>query len=77
MNACRSCGAPIVWARHPETGKAMPIDDESSDRGNIRLEDDETYAVLAGPRLETARGHDEKLHLSHFVTCPFSRQHRR
>lgn len=75
-NHCRSCHRPIFWARHPDTGKWMPIDDESVLDGNIRLDGDE-YQVLAGVRLENARKAGEHLHLSHFVTCPNSRQHRR
>lgn len=75
-NQCRSCQAPIVWARSQSTGKWMPIDDESVPDGNIRLDGDE-FQVLAGVRLESARTSGEHLHVSHFVTCPYSRQHRR
>ena len=66
---CTSCGTQILFLQHPETGKWSPIDDEASADGNIRLTDD-GFDVLGGGRLARAREQGEKLHLSHFVTCP-------
>lgn len=78
MSRCRSCQAPIWWGKSRETGKPAPIDDQASSDGNLRLHfEDETYEVLSGERLEQARTQGEKLHLSHFVTCPFAKSFRR
>lgn len=70
MPECKYCPTEIVWARHPDTGKPAPIEDEATDDGNIRLHDDGTYTVLAGERLTHARETGEHLHLNHFATCP-------
>ena len=76
MSACRSCGHPIVWAKHPETGKAMPIDDASHPLGNVRLNDDGTFTVLGGTRWENSRNQGEALFRSHFATCPNAKRWR-
>jgi hypothetical protein len=75
---CRSCGAPVIWAHHEQSGKAAPIDAEPSDAGNVVLLPPDIfgaprYRVLgpasvgleAGPR-----------HTSHFMTCPQAKQWR-
>jgi len=77
MTVCRTCQAPVLWARHMVSDRPMPIDLESVPQGNIRLLDNDRYQVLAGDRLARARTQGENLHLSHFVTCPNSRSHRR
>jgi len=65
MSTCRSCGAPIVWARHAVTDRVAPIDAEPVEEGNIILDMDSlTYTVGGisyppGPR-----------HTNHFATCP-------
>lgn len=77
---CRSCGAPIVWTR-TEAGKAMPVDREPAVNGNLFIDakghswgDSRPQAhsrvVAADEEPERAR------YLSHFVTCPNSKQHR-
>lgn len=36
MNAtCRSCGAPIIWALTETDQRAMPLDAEPTDGGNV------------------------------------------
>lgn len=58
---CRSCGAPIIWAR-TVNGKAMPLDAEPTDAGNVSLVNGVAYVgeQLALPPCYT----------SHFATCP-------
>ena len=56
----------------------MPIDDELTPDGNLVVDlDEEVYWVLAGELLAQSRERGELLAISHFVTCPHSRQHRR
>lgn len=61
MNKCKSCGAPIVWAKS-ETGKAMPLDAKPEKR--IVLD-----SLGVGRVLDAFT--------SHFVTCPNAAQHRK
>lgn len=67
---CRSCKAPIVWAK-TRTGKDMPIDAEPRPDGNIRLtvRGGQPYAdVLSAARIATSTSWGA-LRTSHFVTC--------
>ncbi len=70
--ACRSCGAPVLWCR-TEAGKMMPVDAEPVENGNLEV-------IRAGDRLiARVRGEDllgSHRYLSHFVTCPQSREWR-
>lgn len=66
--ACRSCGAPVVWARHESTGRRMPLDATPTDGGmfTIRYPDGPAGDAVYGRRgPEASSGHD-----SHFATCP-------
>lgn len=72
VRACSGCGQTILFAR-TVGGRFMPVDDQAHPDGNIRLDLDgaePTALVLAGGRLSEAREMGEKLHRSHFVTCP-------
>ena len=78
---CRSCGAPIIWAR-TLNGKAMPLDAEPSSAGNITLHDTgdpqaPQARVLAGADLFDARSAETTLYLSHYASCPDSEKWRR
>ena len=65
MNACRSCGAAIVWA-HTAKGKAMPLDAKPRADGNVVLEDG--VATVLGPlELLAAKG---PRYMPHHATCP-------
>lgn len=75
MTACRSCGAPIRWAR-TANGKAMPLDPDPSPNGNLAL-DGETVIVCGKTAAEQRRANGEALYLSHFATCPQAASHRR
>ena len=76
MARCRSCSAPIRWAR-TEHGKRIPLDAEpyagDDPRGLFVLREggELALAVPAGA-LE-----DEPRYRSHFATCPNAEEHRR
>ena len=76
MSACRSCDAEVLWARTPQD-KAIPIDPEPVEGGNIVLHD----PVPGRPRTchFVGRGtpSDGPRYVSHFTTCPNAAQHRR
>ena len=79
MPECKSCHASIIFATHPRTGRAMPINaDPDPIQGNILL-DFETgdHQVLCPEAAHLARAEGAKLHLSHFATCPNRAQHRK
>lgn len=79
---CRSCGAPIFWARTSiNPPQWMPLDREPSERGNVViLEDDELgierAKVLKKGERETYPPATLK-YLSHFATCPEAEKFRR
>lgn len=73
---CRSCEAPIYWAR-TEVGKAIPLDADAtgrpliSDNANlVATEGGEEFVVCYVPPGEGA-------FVAHFSTCPFAGSHRR
>jgi hypothetical protein len=66
MGTCRSCRAPIVWAKKAD-GKPIPLDQVPPSTGNIRIENG--FAVVGG------RGTGP--YQPHFVTCPDSIMWRR
>lgn len=76
---CKSCKAPILWVKWPNSGKAMPIDDAPGTGVN------HTVVVTHSLKMNTlwAEKYDESRHqgrrrfVSHFVTCPQAKQHRR
>jgi hypothetical protein len=71
---CRSCPARIVWCV-TEAGKRMPVDAEPVPNGNVELRD-QGHQVLAVVHGQPPLGVD-RLHLSHFATCPRAADHRR
>ena len=78
MTRCRSCSAPIVFAKlvGDRRGKANPIDADPADNGNLRVFDDGRYTVIDARSLDGYRRAGIPLYLSHFVTCPNAAKHR-
>lgn len=76
MATCKSCGSPIRWAKHENTGSAMPLEplEGVNAEGAFRLEEDEsgqTWAVWIPPGGGSAvEAGGEQLYQSHFATCP-------
>jgi hypothetical protein len=68
MNVCKACEAPIIWA-HTSTGKAIPLDAEKVDGGNLELKDGTVSYAKSHP--------DVKRYRSHFATCPKASSFRR
>lgn len=72
---CRSCDAPIVWAR-TLGGRTMPVDAEPSPAGNIELNVRQGFVRAAvHTSQDLASLFDEAntpavMHTSHFATCP-------
>lgn len=61
----------IVWATMP-SGKAIPLDPEPADAGNI------VYVAPGRVRMhEPLFDRDEKRFVSHFATCPNADEYRR
>jgi hypothetical protein len=84
--ACRSCGAPIIWARHHETGRVMPLDREPDPGGSWLLEPSpvpgkrELVAYYVPPErllrpYDPSEGRARRT--SHFATCPQADEWRR
>lgn len=67
MSRCRSCARSIHWAK-TEKARAIPLDREPVAGGNIELVDG--VAKYVSPNPEVRR------YVSHFVTCPYAREHR-
>lgn len=91
MSRCRSCNAPIRWAR-TAAGKAMPLDAAPAAGGNVILEaaggqavlfadpppaEELTARVLTGGDLEAAKDGKVALWMPHHATCPDAARHRR
>ncbi len=69
---CRSCGEPVIWTTTSK-GKRMPVDAEPSSEGTFDLQEDgDTVNAAWAPK-----GSSPDLHLSHFSTCPQSKEWRK
>lgn len=73
---CRSCGAPIFWAKNARTGRAAPIDAHPDTSGPIAVEADGTYRVLPADERH-GRFPDAPRYTNHFQTCPQAKSWRR
>lgn len=69
MSTCRSCSAPIIWARTTR-GKAIPLDAQPTSLGNIEV--DGGNAMYVTPDVNALGNR----YVSHFVTCPQAKEHR-
>lgn len=69
---CRSCRKPITWVK-TEKGKNIPLDSRPDPNGNLVVRGGVAHFVKPGQRVEMG----ERLFVSHFVTCPAAKEHRR
>lgn len=72
MSTCRSCGAPITWARSVPGARPMPLDPEPNEAGNVALERGRAR-VLAGDALTVHRSLGLPAYMPHHATCPQGR----
>lgn len=73
---CRSCDAPIRWARTEARDLPMPLNPEPTEEGNVQLVNGKAR-VLAGFDLLHAGDAGEPLYRAHFATCPNATEHRK
>ncbi|WP_213573302.1 hypothetical protein [Rhodococcus sp. USK13] len=69
---CRSCRAPIVWAKTQQP-KPIPLDPEPSENGNVAtyLVDGVLHAnVILKAQRAALNAAGRPLYLAHFVSCP-------
>lgn len=77
MSECKSCHAPIRWAR-TVAGKNMPLDVD--ELGEVAIFDDGNVEQIGwdGPlRRVQVVAPRPGLHRSHFASCPSAREHRK
>jgi hypothetical protein len=69
MSVCKSCGAPLLWAK-TAAGQRMPLDAVPSPDGGW---------VYAGPEKIRAAVEDDTVarYVPHWATCPDAASHRR
>jgi hypothetical protein len=67
---CRSCLAPIKWAKTIRD-RRIPLDPNPSPDGNIELINGIAHVVGTSDNPADIR------HISHFATCPHANKHRR
>ena len=65
--SCRSCGAPVVFARHERTGKPAPLEPDPAGRWTIV----HPHYFEASPNVRP-----EHRYTNHFATCPAAARHR-
>lgn len=74
---CRSCGAAIVWVLTQPANKRMPVDEQPVANGNLWLQAASTQTWAHYVTKDKPAPDGERLYVSHFVTCPQAKQHRR
>ncbi len=79
---CRSCTAPIVWAR-TRAGKSMPLDRDPVVDGNVTVVGWDGAVAASTPIVVVGQlgledvPMSEWRYVSHFSTCPDAASHRR
>lgn len=78
MSVCRSCGAPVRWVTVASTVgtwpyKAMPVDAEAVEGGNVEVAANGLAIVHGQPELDP----QGPRYVSHFATCPQAGEWRR
>lgn len=70
MTTCRTCNAPIRWARTAQ-GKAIPLDPEACPLGNLEFIAGDVVRYVQPDANAPGR------YRSHFSSCPQASQHRK
>lgn len=70
------CGAPILWAK-TTAGNAVPLDPDPVDGGNLELVGDWSAGRQSGVIASYVQAEPGVArYVSHFATCPNSKDHR-
>lgn len=78
MSACRSCGAPIEWARLRKTGRLIPLNPASDPSGNLARIGRREAGAMVVEYVKPGQVHRDPLRFtSHFATCPDADEHRK
>jgi hypothetical protein len=72
---CKSCPAEIFWVK-TVNGKAMPLDAEPADTGNVVVVNGQAI-VFAGPDRIPDEYREVPRYLSHHISCPQGRAWRK
>ena len=73
MSLCRSCGADVLWATTVVTGKAIPLDADPVDDGNVVIRNGSAHVLSKNNPVRS----DETRYRAHWATCPNAKEHRR
>lgn len=65
---CRACGAEIRWERTAARDRAIPLDPDPIETGNVVLDDDGRAVVLGAGSLDLDGGRPR--YMPHHATCP-------
>lgn len=72
---CRSCNASILWL-HTANGERMPVDTQPVADGNLRIINGR--AIVTGATIDLLDPTDDGTrYVSHFASCPESREWRK
>lgn len=69
---CKRCGALILWARNPATGKMMPLDDAS--QVDVVLPQGRFAVVVTATGAHRV---NVRSYTSHFASCPHADEFRK
>lgn len=71
---CRSCDAPIIWARSATTDSLMPLNAEPVEGGNIAIVDGKAVVKKGDLFEESIQG---PFYVSRSATCPNAKKYRK
>jgi hypothetical protein len=69
MAECRSCRAPVDWAKDP-AGKLVPVDPGERANGNLAVQEVAGVTHVRYLRKDGVLSDGERRTTSHFATCP-------
>lgn len=77
VQRCKSCQQVIRWKK-TQAGKAIPLDPDPSEKGNIAIANNGDAVILNQQEIEdyNLRG-SGLLYVCHFATCPYAHVHRK
>jgi hypothetical protein len=73
VSVCKSCGAQIIWALNPTTGKNVPLIARRTTGYALKI--DEEAPLNHGQPQVVAVPHTDLVYVSHYLNCPNAGQH--